>query len=96
MNSTTEKQIKLKTGEILPIGLPVSFDRDSPSVCLVRGNRVEPYRVRVTSAFSAPSLDELQEQLNDGVCDSILGERVEPDGWDEFGSPSWFLALGMI
>lgn len=96
MQATTKKQIKLKSGEILPKGLPVSFIPDNYSLCLVQGERAEPYKVRVTSAFEAPSLEELEEQCNDGVCDSVLGERVEPDGTDEYNSPSWLLVLGMI
>lgn len=96
MNAKTEKEIKLKTGEILPKGLPVSFNPDNYSICIVQGARVEPYRVRVSSAFHAPSLEELEEQCNDGVCDSVLGERVEPDGVDCYNSPSWLLVLGLI
>ena len=96
MTIKTEKSIKLKTGEILPAGLPVSFDSKNHSICLVMGERLEPYKVRITSAFHAPSLEELEEAVSDGVCDSVAGERVEPDGTDEHGSPSWLLALGMI
>ena len=94
MQAITEKSIKLKSGEILPKGLPVSFNSDFPSSCVVHWDR--PVKVRITSAFCAPSLEELEEQCNDGVCDSVLGEQVEPDGTDEYGSPSWLLALGMI
>ncbi len=96
MKALTKKQIELKSGEILPKGLPVTFCQDSPSICLVQGERIEPYKIRVSSAFHAPSIGKLERQSNDGVCDSILGKRVEPDGWDEHGSPSWLLALGMI
>ncbi len=92
----TTKAIKLKTGETLPKGLPVSFIKESPYACLVHADRDEPFRVRVTSAFKAPSMNELEEAVNDGVCESVAGERVEPDGWDQYGSPSWLLALGMI
>lgn len=96
MNAITQKQVKLKTGDILLKGLPVSFVQDRPDICLVRGDRAEPYKIRISSAFNPPSVQELEEQSNDGVCDSVLGERVEPDGWDEHGSPSWLLALGLI
>lgn len=96
MNNKTEKSFKLKTGEIVPAGLPVTFDESQHSLCFVHGSRETPYKVRITAAFHAPSLEELEEQVNDGVCDSVLGERVEPDGTDEYGSPSWLLVLGMI
>ena len=92
----TQKEIKLKTGETLPKGLAVSFIPENWSRCLVQGSRIEPYRVRISSAFKTPSMEELEEWVNDGVCESIAGERVEPDGWDEHGSPSWLLAMGLI
>ena len=92
----TEKAIKLKNGEVLPKGLPVSFQKECPSACLVHGGRGEPFRVRVTSAFRQPSIDALEEAVYDGVCESVAGHSVEPDGWDHEGSPSWLLALGMI
>lgn len=97
MNAKTEKEIKTKSGEILPKGSPVTFlGEKAPHLCLVQGNRAEPYKIRITSAFESPSMEELEEQSNDGVCDSILGERVEPDGYDEHGSPSWLLAMQLI
>lgn len=92
----TEKSFKLKTGEIVPAGMPVTFDSTQNQLCFVQGTRETPYKVRIIAAFTPPSLEELEEQSNDGVCDSVLGERVEPDGTDEFGSPSWLLVLGMI
>jgi len=64
MNPKTEKSFKLKTGEIVPAGLPVTFIPDNPTRCLVQGARPEPYRVRVTSAFHAPSFEEIEEQMS--------------------------------
>lgn len=92
----TQKEIKLKDGGILPKGLPVTFNEEKPWICLVQAERPEPYRIRVKSAFKMPSIRSLEEAAMDGVCDSIAGEQVEPDGWDSHGSPSWLLALGMI
>jgi hypothetical protein len=92
----TQKQIKLKDGTILPKGLPVSFNQDTPHLCLVRGERLEPYKIRITSAFNVPSMDELNEMASDSICQSVLGENVEPDGFDENNSPSWLLALQLI
>ena len=33
--------------------------------------------------------------IGDGVSDSVFGERVEPDGYDERGGPSWLMAMGI-
>lgn len=97
----TKLEIRVKDGNggirILPAGLPVSFDKANPSRCLVsHESRAEPYRVRVTSAFRAPSMAKLELWNYDGVCKSIGGERVEPDGWDSNNTPSWMLAMGVI
>lgn len=43
-----------------------------------------------------PSEKTLQRFMFDGVAESTAGNTVEPDGWDDEGSPSWLLALGMI
>lgn len=92
----TQKSIKLKTGEVIPAGLPVTFIQGEPSRVLVQGERPEPYRVRTTSAFKAPSLAKLELWDEEGICKSVAGHRVEPDGWDHVGTPSWLLALGVI
>lgn len=98
----TQKQINLKDGltdnglPYLPAGLPVTFIQGNPSRCLVQGQRHEPYKVRITSAFKTPSMKSLEKWTFDSVCKSVTGKRVEPDGWSDDGSPSWLLALGMI
>lgn len=91
----TQKEIKLKIGITLPKGLNVEFKPDSPSRCFVfhEGNK---YQVRISSAFKAPSMGKLEKMSDDGICCSIAGNNVEPDGWDSEGSPSWLLALGLI
>ncbi len=96
MQAKTKKQITMKSGEIVAIGAPVSFIPGNDRQCLVQGNRAEPYKVRISSAFKAPGLKTLERQSDDCYCNSILGIRVEPDGHDEYGSPSWLLALGLI
>jgi len=93
----TQKEIKLKTGETLPKGLPVSFVDGRPSRCLVYSPRhSEPLKVRVTSAFKAPSQASLERWNDEGYCKAINGSKTEPDGYGSDGSPSWLLALQMI
>lgn len=92
----SEKAVTMKDGTTVPKGSPVQFIKEHPEKCYVQGARFEAYRVKVSSAFTPPSMEELEESVSDGVCDSVLGEPVEPDGWDCHGSPSWLLALGMI
>lgn len=96
MNMKTRKEIKLKDGSTLPKGLLVTFQTDKPWLCLVQGDRPEPYRVRVTSAFKCPGQSTLESWISDCGCESVAGNWVEPDGFDSEGSPSWLLALGLI
>ena len=93
---TTEKQIRLKSGVILPAGLPVRFYKDRPNACTVANPDGKAYLVRVKNAFEVPSINELEDFASDSVCPSIFGHTVEPNGWDHKGSPSWLLALGLI
>ena len=43
-----------------------------------------------------PSLARLEKMNNDGVCTTVTGERVEPDGVAADGSASWLLVAGVI
>lgn len=43
-----------------------------------------------------PELDELEEMVGHSVITTVTGHNVEPDGWADDGSPSWFLILGLI
>lgn len=44
----------------------------------------------------APSMLEVQEDLDDGRCAATDGCVVEPDGTCEHGHPSWLLRWGVI
>lgn len=43
-----------------------------------------------------PSMRTLKRWVDDGIAKSIRGKRVEPDGYDSEGFPSWLLVLGII
>lgn len=59
-----------------------------------RAFRVGNKAIAKITGNEAPSLEELEEY--DSIVPSILGNDVEPDGYDEYGSPSWMIALGFI
>lgn len=100
----TTRNIKLKDGREFSKGMEfsVSFNQEVPSSCVVNFANGESYKTRttrlpsITDEIYSPSVEEVDEWVNDGVCDSVLGEQVEPDGWDSEGSPSWLLAMGLI
>lgn len=43
-----------------------------------------------------PSIRTLDAWANDGVCESVTGDTVEPDGRGPDGAPSWLLALHYV
>jgi len=45
---------------------------------------------------NTPSLDQLKEWLQDGICEATDGCIVEPDGTCEHGCSSWLVELGLI
>ena len=91
----TEKDIRMKDGTVVPKGTPAAFEPGKPQLCIVHAANRD-YRVRPQAAFQAPSVEEIEKAVHDGTCMSVAGYTVEPDGWDEKGSPSWLLALGLI
>ena len=101
-----KKEMKFKDGTSLPAGtmVNVSFHKDNPRVALVSttiGERA--YRVRPSSLHKylpgftkPPSVSTMEKWSDDGVAKSVGGERVEPDGWDSDGTPSWMLVQGIV
>lgn len=85
---------------ILPPGLDCSFAKNESGYwrCFIpHSSRPEkPFQVQIQSAFKAPSIRTLEKWSNDGVAKSIGGKRVELDGHDENGLPSWMLVMGII
>jgi len=107
-----KKEMKFKDGTSLPAGTEVSvaFTKDNPGVALitVAGGVLSlysdrTYRVRSSSLHKylsgftkPPSVATMAKWGDDGVAKSVGGERVEPDGWDSDGTPSWMLALSVV
>lgn len=51
---------------------------------------------KVSGVSAVPSTKTLEKWSGDGIAKSVLGAKVELDGWDDQGSPSWVLAMGLI
>ena len=43
-----------------------------------------------------PSVRTLKRWDDEGYCKTITGQKTEPDGFGDDGSPSWLLVMGMI
>lgn len=90
------RDVKMKSGDVLKKGTVVFLaPTDNHMICTVSVG-TNDYKMRWTSVVRPPSMNALMEQDCDGICETIRGERVEPDGIDDHGFPSWLLALGMI
>jgi len=102
---TARANISLKSGRTILQGekCTVRWEDNQATVMIVQpASFDEPVRLRTTNApryfeeVEAISMEELEEAVHDCTCPSILGDSVEPDGWDSQGSPSWLMAMGMI
>ncbi len=89
----TQKEVKLKTGALVPKGTEVIEWKVNGNVShcrLATGNVV-----RVTSVFKEPSLATL-EKWSEGLAKAVDGSPVDPDGYSPDGAPSWLIVCGLI
>jgi hypothetical protein len=103
MEVTVKKDLKFKSGDVIREGetVKVVVDKDRPTVAILRYNDVKYATASanlhvISEKFVKPTEEELMRGTLDSVCSSLLGNDVEPDGWDEYGFPSVLLAMGMI
>lgn len=100
-----KSEIKLKSGEVIKLGDRIDFIRVSDTkggvhVHVPALNR--ELKLSMTTFVKrilgkkVPSIRTLEKWSDDGIARSILGKKVEPDGYDSDGFPSWLVALGMI
>lgn len=94
---TLYRDIKLKSGEILKKGTEVNVypDKGYLQGCTFTYLGKE-YVVRWNDVVPMPSSEQLEAMFNEDEFESVFGCRVEPDGYDRYGGPSWLLVLGMI
>lgn len=97
MNDATIMPFKLKDGTEIPVGSHLFWGRGKAYVWYEgRHVRISPLTAARLLGIARPTLEQLQFWVYDSVCESILGEQVEPDGVDQYGSPSWLLAEGLV
>ena len=103
MKTTTYKELKHKSGDIIPEGIEVEVlplrkqgERTShPFYCIVLYLGLE-YQLFYTDVIEPPSEEEIEEMMFDSICPSVGGYNVEPDGFDPDGFPSWLQAVGIV
>jgi hypothetical protein len=100
-----KKEIKMKDGTVLHEGkrFEIRWEetelRHRPRV-KASGTEYE-YKISNGTAIKMlgkkqPSISSLSRWDSNGNCKSLLGETVEPDGIDSYGSPSWLLHMNLI
>lgn len=99
----TTKELRNKRGDIIPIGtkltvMPHEMSSSRALVSIEGSDKPLPIGYdtlcKVTN-LEEPSGDQLISWMVDSVCESVMGERVESDGFDSAGWPSWLMALGI-
>jgi hypothetical protein len=94
-----------KSGEVITQGESVTvwFSEKYTDNMFIQVGLTQLFPVKIVSGKrhlkgfkSAPSEETLEKWENQSFCKTILGNKTEPDGRDEFGAPSFLLYLGLI
>jgi hypothetical protein len=97
-------ELSLKSGNKVPAGTEFTFEFHNSGVRLHAPGLEKPIRLSYSLAHKyfdefekPPSIAKItRDEQQYGVCETPLGNRVEPDGHDEYGAPSWMLVMGVI
>lgn len=98
---TTKKGIVFAAGEKVTVAFDVKNSLSGEKSSGVYSGTASDGRRFISANFATiglkmPSLATLERYSDDGIAKSVFGEKVEPDGWDAHGSPSWLLVAGVI
>lgn len=50
----------------------------------------------IRKEVTVPSVRTMEKWSQDGVARTLMGNRIEPDGYTADGCPSWLIHLGVI
>ena len=101
MNLKNTKEIKMKSGLVIAAASNCEVTFNHSTVCEINANNTFiklncSSLPRYFDRFKVPSMAALEKYSDDGIAKSMLGNKVEPDGYDDMGSPSWLLVVGVI
>ena len=94
----TQKEIRFIDGTILAKGTSVLVEPrpTSDSKCVIATDSGQRYTLGWGSIIKPPTLPTIGKYCQNGYAKTPFGKRVEPDGYDEYGAPSWPLVMGFI
>jgi len=107
MKAILKRSITFKNGETWNPGqtITININQDSPMQAQLISHINTDYgnykKVRSSNLhlwfdeFQPFTMADLEEATMDGICPSLTGDMVEPDGWDSEGTPSILLACGI-
>lgn len=98
---SVKEVIKTKSGNIFNIGEVVKCTPTNNFVLIE--NEDKKCRIPYTKASKyltifkkEPSLKTLEKHSLSGITTTPIGNKVEMDGYDMYGFPSWFIINGLI
>lgn len=105
MRSTVKREMRTKSGVVIKAGEVVDVVKHPEYDSLVRSTTEDGRHIsisamnvgtKLTGFKKMPSDRTLEKWVTDSVCRSITGQKVEPDGYDSKGFPSWLLVMGLM
>jgi hypothetical protein len=101
------KEMTLPEGTVIKEGTQVTVEYNDKiartPVLIVKTSDNRKFYIRPSGAHKKlrgfrkpPSIKMLEKWSYDGVAKTIIGTRIEPDGYDRYGFPSWLIVEGII
>ena len=97
------REIRFRDGHIIrkgdSLGLSWPDARNLPwQVDVIHGDKTLKCKASTALAWIGleVSTEQLSEDMNEGICETPAGNRVEPDGVDQGGNPSWLMIHGIL
>ena len=94
-----QNEIKMKDGSIIEKGSEFSYRFVNHKPLVTISDKEYHFSARGLAKLlgkKTPSMNCLEKWISEGYAKTITGHHVEPDGYGPDGSPSWFIALGLI
>jgi hypothetical protein len=101
MKVKLRREVKLKSGRVIAKDTPCEVSIETPrQYCYIIKATLPDGSVFTSRNFSTffkiPGIRTMHRWSDSGISRSVFGKKVEPDGFDSEGAPSWLLILGII
>ena len=98
---TLKSGLEFKVGTMMELTFKCVHSNGSPWPGMVRatdenGKQFVTENLFNNFGFKPPTIKTMEKWSESGIARSVFGKKVEPDGYDSEGSPSWLLVMGLI